>query len=190
MNTLPRKSFRTISVIAAICLFQGYVLAGATTPNVATNLNPTPNAPGLMMGRLLLAGTDSTVLVNGFSANSGTTILSGSQLQTPANVDATVQLGSAGKLFIEPNTNLTVTFDKTNVEVKVTAGKAFVVANAGVVSSVTAPDGSTSATGGEPGTPAPMPKLTHGQTVAAWLIPVVVVTVIVIVVVTRNSSPS
>jgi len=151
MNSVSRKTFRMISVMVAVCLFQVYVLAGATSPNVvATNATTTTASNGLLLGRLMLSGSEP-ILVNGNSANSGTTILSGSQLQTPQGVEATVQLGSAGKLFIEPNTNLTVTFDKTNVNVKVAAGNAFVAANAGVASSVTAPNGKTSTTAGAPG---------------------------------------
>jgi hypothetical protein len=188
MNSVPRKTLRMISVVAAVCLFQVYVLAAATAPNaVATNPNAATAANGLMLGRLMLAETES-ILVNGNSANSGTSILSGSQLQTPGNVEATVQLGSAGTLYIQPSTNLTVTFDKTNVEVKVAAGNAFVSANAGVTSSVTTPDGKTSA--GEPGAP-PVPKMSH-HAKNGWIwggVVIGVVVVIIIVVVTRNSSP-
>lgn len=190
MNS-PRKPLRIISVVAAVCVFQVYVLAGATTPNVvATNPNATSNANGLMLGRLMLAGTES-ILVNGNSANSGTTILSGSQLQTPDGVEATVQLGSAGKLYIEPNTSLTVTFDKTNIDVKVAAGNAFVAASAGVVSSVTTPDGRTSTTAGEPGAP-PVPKsnLTDGQK-AGIAVAIVAAAIIIIYFVARDDgSPS
>ena len=152
MNSMRRKTFRIISVMVAVCLFQVYVLAGATTPNVVTNTNPTSAASGLMLGRLMLVGSES-ILVNGNSANSCTTIISGSQLQTSDDVEATVQLGSAGKLYIQPNTNLTVTFDKTSVDVKVAAGNAYVAANAGVKSFVTTPNGRTSTTAGEPGAP-------------------------------------
>ena len=153
MNSMRRKTFRIISVMVAVCFFQVYVLAGATTPNVvANNMHPTSAASGLMLGRLMLVGSES-ILVNGNSANSGTTIVSGSQLQTSEDVEATVQLGSAGKLYIQPNTNLTVTFDKTSVDVKVAAGNAVVAANAGVKSSVTTPDGRTSSTAGGPGAP-------------------------------------
>jgi hypothetical protein len=181
MNSVSRKTFKIISVAAALCLFQVYVLAGATTPNATA-------ANGLMLGRLMLAETES-ILVNGNSANSGTTILSGSQLQTPENVEATVQLGSAGTLYIQPSTNLTVTFDKTNVNVKVAAGNAFVAANAGVTSSVTTPDGKTSTTAGEPGA-LPVPKKTPSEKGWIWAgVAAGVVVVIVIVVVTRNSSP-
>jgi hypothetical protein len=185
MNSVPRKTLRMISVVAAVCLFQVYVLAAATAPN-AVAANPNATANGLMLGRLMLAGTES-ILVNGNSANSGTTILSGSQLQTPEDVEATVQLGSAGALYIEPNTNLTLTFDKTNVNVKVAAGNAFVAANAGVMSSVTTPDGKTSITAGEAGAP-PVPKMSKGKKTAAIAIPVIVGVVLIIYFVTRNSS--
>jgi hypothetical protein len=142
-----------ISVIAAVCLFQVYVLAGATAPNaVATNPNVTSDANISMLGRLMLAGNES-ILVNASRAKSGTTILSGSQIQTPEAVEAAVQLGSAGRLHIEPNTNLTVIFDKTSVAVNVVSGSAFVAANPGVTSTVTTPEGTTA---GVPG-PAPAP---------------------------------
>jgi hypothetical protein len=190
MNSMPRKTLRIISVVAALCLFQVYVLAAATAPNVATTgPNATTAANSLMLGRLMLAETES-ILVNGNSANSGTTILSGSQLQTPGNVEATVQLGSAGTLYIQPSTNLTVTFDKANVDVKVAAGSAFVAANAGVTSSVTTPDGRTSTSAGEPGAP-PVPKMSH-KAKNGWIwggVAIGVVVVVVIVLVNRNSSP-
>ncbi len=189
MNTVPRKTLRIISVVATVCLFQVYVLAAATAPNAVANPNASSSANALMLGRLMLTGSES-ILVNGSSANSGTTILSGAQLQTPADVEATVQLGSAGKLYLQPNTNLTVTFDKTNIDVKVAAGSAFVAANAGVTSSVTTPDGRTSA--GEPGA-LPVPKkagggLTGGE-IAGIVIGIGVGTGLIIYFVTRNSSP-
>jgi len=188
MNTVPRKTLRIISVVATVCLFQVYVLAAATAPNAVANPNASSSANVLMLGRLMLTGSES-ILVNGSSANSGTTILSGSQLQTPGDVEATVQLGSAGKLYIQPNTNLTVTFDKTNVDVKVAVGSAFVAANAGVTSSVTTPDGKTSATGGDPGAPQPKGNgLTGGET-AGIVILIGVGVGITIWLVTRNSSP-
>jgi hypothetical protein len=186
-----RRTLRMISVVAVVCLLQVYVLAGATTPNVvATNPNATSNANSLMLGRLILAGTES-ILVNGNSANSGTAILSGSQLQTPEGVEAAVQLGGAGKLYIQPNTNLTVTFDKANVDVKVAAGSAYVAANAGVASSVTTPDGKTSTTGGEPGTPqAGRSNLTGGEKAAIGVVVIGGVIVIIYFVTKDKGSNS
>ena len=177
MNSVTRKTFRLISVVTAACLFQVCVLAGATTANSTTAAN------GLMLGRLMLAETES-VLVNGNSAKSGTTILSGSQLQTPEDVNATVQLGSAGTLYIEPNTNLTVTFDKTNVDVKVAAGNAFVAANVGVTSSVTNPDGTTTA--GDPGVPQAQRSNWNNKKTGAVI--VVGAVVVILAVVLTNGS--
>lgn len=177
MNSVSRRTFRVVSVVAAICVFQVYVLAGATRPNVATNANATSAASSLMLGRLMLAETES-ILVNGNSANSGTTILSGSQLQTPAGVKATVQLGSAGKLYIEPNTNLTVTFDMTNVDVKVAAGRAFVAANAGVASSVTTPAG------------APVPELSGGAKAGIAVVIIAAAIIIIYFAIRDDDSPS
>lgn len=161
-----RKAFRVFCALLAICIFQVYVMADATRPNVAT-ANPTMN--GLILGRLMI-GESQTILVNGNNANSGTTILSGSQIQTPDGVEATVQLGSAGKLYIQPNSDLVVTFDSQSVEVKLASGDAFVAANAGVKSSVTTPDGKTAVSSGDPGSPtAPTPgwhNWSHGQRTA------------------------
>jgi hypothetical protein len=176
MKSVSRRTFKVISALAAVCVFQVYVLAGASAPN------------SLVLGRLMLAGTES-ILVNGNSANSGTTIISGSQLQTPADVNATVQLGTAGKLYIQPSTNLTVTFDKTNVNVKVTEGTAFVATNAGVKSSVTTPDGMT--TTGDPAAP-PVPDDTDdpGAVVAAAAVGIGVLAVILYFILTDDDSPS
>jgi hypothetical protein len=97
-----------------------------------------------------------------------------------------VQLGSAGTLYIEPNTNLTVTFDKTNVEVKVAAGSAFVAAQAGVMSTVINPDGTTAAS--DPGTP-PVPKMSHKKKKAAWIaVGVIIPVVIIVAIVATNGS--
>jgi hypothetical protein len=96
-----------------------------------------------------------------------------------------VQLGSAGTLYIEPNSDLTVTFDKTNVSVRVAAGNAFVAANSGVVSSVTNPDGTTTAA--EPGAP-PVPKMSHKKK-AGWIAAGIIIPVVIIVaIVATNGS--
>jgi|SRR5581483_468245 len=177
MNSVSRKALKMISAVAAVCLFQVSVLAAASAPNTST-------ANGLMLGRLMLTGSES-ILVNGNIAGSGTTILSGAQLQTPENVEATVQLGSAGTLYIQPNAKLTVTFDKTSINVKMAAGKASVAANPGIVSSVTNPDGTDAA--GDPGTPPAPAPLTHNQKIAIGFVVVAGVLIPVIYFATNGS---
>ena len=179
------------TVLLVVCMLQVYVLADATRPNVARNVATTnPEASGLVLGRLMITGNQS-ILVNGNNANSGMTIFSGSQLQTPEGVEATVQLGSAGKLYLQPNTNLTVTFDNESVDVKVAAGNAFVAPNVGVKSSVTTPDGKTSSSVGEPGSsPATPPALTKGQKTAIAVVVIAGIIITIVVIVELNDDDS
>lgn len=183
MVSASRKVFRAISVLLVVCMMQVYVLADATRPNVAKNVATTnPALSGLILGRLMTSGNQS-ILVNGNSANSGTTIISGSQLQTPEGVGATVQLGSAGRLYLQPNTNLTVTFNKESVDVKVAAGNAFVAPSAGVKSTVTTPDGKTSSSVGEPGSTPVAPDWddwSDGKKAAVIIIPIVIAVIIIV----------
>jgi hypothetical protein len=158
MASVSRKGFRAITALVVVCMLQVYVLADATRPISPQNIAPNNSAlSGLILGRLTIPA-NQPILVNGNSANSGTTIFSGSQLQTPEGIEASVQLGPAGKLFLQPNTNLTVTFDKESIDVKVAAGKAFVTPNLGVKSSITTPDGkTTTSVGSAAGPEAPRP---------------------------------
>jgi hypothetical protein len=191
-----RKSFRLLTVLVAICVFQVYVLADAMRPSVATNVATTNyGLNASMLGRLTI-GEHQSVLVNGNSASSGTTIFSGSELQTAGDVEASVQLGTAGKLFIQPGSTLTVNFDKESIDVKLSAGDAFVTANAGVKSSITTPDGKTSLTiGGEPGAqPAPAPgwsTWSHGTRTAVVVVVIggIIFTIVCIAKCGGNDSP-
>jgi hypothetical protein len=87
-------------------------------------------------------------MVNGNEVLSGTTVLSGSQIQTPSTTGATITLASAGKLDIAPKTNLMVTFDKTGASVQVLSGDALLTTSQGVKGSLTGPDGKAKATDG------------------------------------------
>jgi hypothetical protein len=60
-------------------------------------------------GKLTTAGNRS-ITVNGVPANSGDTILTGSSIETPDMVGATIDLGSLGSIDIAPNTKFQVTF--------------------------------------------------------------------------------
>lgn len=164
------KLFKVIALSLVICVTQVYVMANP----VASAKSATTN---MALGKLILSG-NQTILVNGNSASTGTTIFSGSQLQTPEGVSGSVQLGEAGRLSIEPNTNLTVTFDKSNVDVRVAKGNAFLLTNAGVKGTITTPDGTTTAS-----TTSPLPAAPAGGTgkgVAAGAVGMIVIIVLAI----------
>ncbi|HKS26852.1 MAG TPA: hypothetical protein VJS44_03490 [Pyrinomonadaceae bacterium] len=171
-----RKIFKAVSLALAIAIFQVYVLAA-----------PATSTSNILAGRLLTRGTN-TVLVNGNMASSGTTILSGSQVQTPEGVDATIQLGSAGRLDVSPGTNLTVTFDKNNVNVNVTSGHAFLSTAAGVKGTVTNPEGKVLSSN-SPAAPQTGNNWS-GKATAGVVVTIIVITIIIIVVTNDDESPS
>ncbi|PYS49861.1 MAG: hypothetical protein DMF68_08820 [Acidobacteria bacterium] len=192
MTQVPQKAFRALTVLLAVCLLQVYVLASGTMPNASTGKSA-PALNGLVLGRLIINESQS-ILVDGNNANSGTTIFSGARLQTPEDVDATIQLGSAGKLYIQPNSDLIVSFNNESIDVRLATGNAFVAASAGVKYSVTTPDGKTALSVGEPGdAPPPPPKpwsqWTKGEKVALGVGIGIGITVILYFAL-RDNSPS
>jgi hypothetical protein len=96
---------------------------------VAFSLLPTSSAvllaaPGYATMRVQAAGKLSTtgnqpIMVNGVPAASGDTILTGSTIETPDQVGATIDLGPLGSIDIAPNTKVQVTFG-TDGAVRVT----------------------------------------------------------------------
>lgn len=186
MSIRGNQAVRFVAAFLIITLFQVYVLANATRPNISSG---TP--AGMVYGKLSLPES-KVALVNGNSAGTGTTIFSGSQLQTPADTEAAVQLGAAGYLDIAPDSNLTVTFDKTSVDVRVTKGSVALSTNAGVKGTVTNADGtvetsnSASATSiigrATVGKAARAAGLSNEEKAALIIIPSVIAAIILIVV--------
>jgi hypothetical protein len=101
-------------------------LAKLTTSNGVEEIAPGENGvataypPQQFVARLRTTG-NRPITVNGASAASGATLLTGVTIETPASVGATIDLGELGVLDIAPNTELTLTFDPSgNGSVKVT----------------------------------------------------------------------
>lgn len=69
------------------------------------------------------------ITVNGLSASTGASILSGATLETGADQSATVNLGPLGSVDIKPNTKLVLTYDdQGNVKVLIISGCAVLTA--------------------------------------------------------------
>ena len=78
--------------------------------------------PQQFIARLTTSG-NQPITVNGSSAASGATLLTGAMIETPADVSATVDLGALGTLELQPNTAVQLDFDDNgNVRVKVLRG--------------------------------------------------------------------
>jgi hypothetical protein len=188
-----RHGRRAIAVLLIISLSQIYVLANArTTTTIATSA---PNAS--VFGRLNLSG-NKLILVNGNEANTGMTIFSGAQLQTPEAVEATVQLGPAGHLDIAANSSLTLKFDGSSVDVYVAAGSALLSTNAGFTGTITTADGKVersdpaiaSVIGGVPVGVAgrAAAKLSKEEKAAFIIIPITIAAIIILVAASNDSD--
>lgn len=111
---------RLISALVLIAVVNVFVFAnGAVSSSNAT------------LGKLITT-SNRPVVVNGAEAITGTVILSGTQLITPASSLATVQVGNLGSVMIAPSSNVLVSFDSKSVAVKVNSGDATVTTAEGV----------------------------------------------------------
>jgi hypothetical protein len=106
----------------------------------------------VLLGKLI-TNSNRPVLVNGGDAITGTIILSGAQLVTPAAGGATVQLEKLGTVMVAPSSNVTLTFDLKNVVVNISSGYAAVTTVEGVKGTVFGADGTP--VGGGSNVPAP-----------------------------------
>jgi hypothetical protein len=84
----------------------------------------------------LVTTSNRPILVNGGEAITGTTILSGTQLITPAAGGAIVELNNIGNVMVAPNSNVALTFDNTSLIVRVASGNASVSTMKGVTGTV------------------------------------------------------
>src|SRR3982751_801438 len=118
MSLRQRKAFKALAVFLAFSFAQVYVQTSFAGPGTAAASAPVPQA---LVAKLSTRGGAATV--NGASASSGATILSGATIETPDQVSATIDLGSAGTIELAPNTRVQLDFaDDGTVRVKVLAG--------------------------------------------------------------------
>lgn len=94
------------------------------------------------VGELSVAGKNSTVTINGETAQSGRSIFSTSTIVTPEATSATVNVAKVGQVEIAPNTTLTLSFDENSINGSLIDGKVTVL-NASSNVNFTTPDGKT-----------------------------------------------
>jgi hypothetical protein len=131
---------KSCALFIIMCMSCVYVLASTPTSgaNEAVVSAVQPQATGK-----IITTKNQPILVNGNSTTPGTTILTGSTIQTPNNVGATLQLGFA-EVDIAPNSLLTVEFTSDgNVRVTLTEGCLIVRTKGRGTGVVITPDGAT-----------------------------------------------
>ena len=93
-----------------------------------------------LMGKLRTLD-NKPVSVNNHKAKSGTTIPSGSDIQCPDKIGATVDLGQLGHIDVAPNTDLRLAFDAYGVTVYLRSGYVRLTTNKGITGTATTSEG-------------------------------------------------
>lgn len=130
------RPVRTVSILLLIAVINVYVFAaGAIVPKSSESASAK-----VLLGKLVTT-SNRPIIVNGAEAITGTVILSGAQLTTPAASLATVQLDSLGTVTIAPKSSVTLTFDSKSVSLRILSGDATLSTANGVKGSVVGPTG-------------------------------------------------
>ena len=117
MDTRKNKALNALALFLAFSFAQVYVLAGLPNPSPGTP------APQRAITARLITKNNQPVNVNGNSVGTGGTILTGATIETPDQVGATIDLGEAGVVELQPNSKIQLDFDENgNVKVKVIRG--------------------------------------------------------------------
>src|SRR6266481_7890362 len=117
MDTRKRKILKVLSIILAFSFAQIYVQAGSPSPASAA---PTPQQ---VITARLITKNNQPITVNGNSLGTGGTILNGAIIETPSQIGATIDLGSAGVVELQHNTKIQLDVDDNgNVRIKIISG--------------------------------------------------------------------
>jgi len=116
MKPRKKKALKALAVILSFVFTQVYVSAALPGPAPGA-------APQQTLTARLTTRNNQPITVNGNAAGTGATILTGATIETPDQVGATIDLGDAGIVELEPNSKIQLDFDENgNVRVKVIRG--------------------------------------------------------------------
>lgn len=106
-----RKSLRMIAVVLAFAMTTVFTQLSFST-SAATTAPSFP--PPQLLARLTTKG-NQPITVNGVSATSGDSVANEAIIETPANVDASVDLGPLGSIDIAKSTRIRLEYEGTCV---------------------------------------------------------------------------
>jgi hypothetical protein len=118
MNLKRRKASRAIAALLLFSVLQISLQIGFAEPN-ATKAAPVVQQQ--IVGRLATRNNQA-IIVNGQSAASGASILTGAIIETSADQSATVNVGPLGSVDISPSTKVIVTFEQGSLKATVVYG--------------------------------------------------------------------
>jgi hypothetical protein len=111
------NSLRVLALFLMFCTSKCYAQTGWSSPL----LDDPDTSQKPLLGRLMTRN-DQAILVNGVSANSADTILTGSSIETPDQVGASVSLGSLGMVDFAPNTTARLDYGTEKISLTLVRG--------------------------------------------------------------------
>lgn len=143
MNLRQRKGFKVIATLLLFSMVQVAVQIAFAAPTTTTpTVVPVPQQ---FIARLTTRN-NQPITVNGNTANTGDSIVTGATIETGADQSATVNLGPLGTVDIAPNTKLILTYDQNgNVKATLVFGCAVVTAKQKATGEVATEQGGTAA---------------------------------------------
>ncbi len=143
MNLRQRKGVKVIATLLLFSIVQVAVqIAFAAPTTTTTSVVPVPQQ---FIARLTTRN-NQPITVNGNSANTGDSIVTGAIIETGADQSATVNLGPLGTVDIAPNTKLILSYDQNgNLKATVVFGCAVVTAKQKTTGEVATEQGGTAA---------------------------------------------
>jgi len=142
MNLKRRKASTAIAALLLFSISQIGLQVGFAEPN---STKSAPVIPQQIVGRLTTKN-NQPITVNGQSASSGASIVSGTTLETGAGQSATVTVGPLGSVEILPNTKVVVTFETGNLKALVISGCVVVNAHKNTTGELATEQGSSNKT--------------------------------------------
>jgi hypothetical protein len=120
MSSKHKRRITATTLFVIVAVMQTYV--GVSFAARTPGINPSSVEPQGISGILTTAG-NKPITVNGTSAVTGATILSGATIETPDQVTASINIPGHGMVQIAANTKITVTFDQNgNIKVDLIQG--------------------------------------------------------------------
>ena len=142
MNLKRRKASTAIAALLLFSISQIGLQVGFAEPGSTKSAAVIPQQ---IVGRLATKNNQA-ITVNGQSASSGASIVSGATLETGADQSATVNVGPLGSVEIAPNTKVVLTFEQGSLKALVVTGCVVVNARKNTTGELATEQGSSNKT--------------------------------------------
>jgi hypothetical protein len=138
MNLRRRKAFAAIATLLLFSISQISLQIGFANPTATT---AAPVIPQQVIARLATRN-NQPITVNGQSANTGASLVSGAAIETGSDQSATVNVGPLGSVDISPNTKVMLTFETGLLKADVVYGCVILHARKNTTGEITTEKGS------------------------------------------------